>query len=82
VENWYNKKNATLAPDEIEKLRAMNLGYGNFAANARRLRMHPNTYRYILDRGHGTQENINIIRAVLLPGYENSPYQPTADQAG
>lgn len=82
MENLYNKKFVRLTSKEITKLRKINLGYGKFITNARSVKLHPNTYRYILDRGHGTQRSIDKIRAVLLQENENNPYQPAIDQAG
>jgi len=81
VENWYKYKKEKLEPGEVERLREMNSGYGNFINNARRLGIHPNTYRYIIDRGHGTTRYINIIRAILLRDYESRTPQPAEDTA-
>jgi|HubBroStandDraft_2_1064218.scaffolds.fasta_scaffold00002_80 hypothetical protein len=75
--NFRRKKNKKrqekLSEEEIQVLRRMNLGYGCFVRNARQLKMHHNTYRYILDRGYGTKENVEKIRKKLLV-YEDSPH--------
>lgn len=81
MENWYKYKKVKLEPWEVEALRELNKGYGNFIMNARMLGLHVNTYRYIIDRGHGTTRYINIIRAILLKGYESRTSQPAEDSA-
>lgn len=67
-----------LSQEEIEALRKLNHGYGRFIGNARRVGLHQNTYRYIIDRGHGTTKLVRMIRANLLTynGYESSSHQP------
>jgi hypothetical protein len=67
-----------LRPEEIQALRKLNHGYGRFVGNARRVGLHQNTYRYIIDRGHGTAKLVRMIRANLLTynQYESHPYQP------
>jgi hypothetical protein len=82
VEN-YIKQREELTAEEIRALRELILGYGRFIDCVRRLDMHPNTFRYILDRGHGNRRNITKIRAILLPQqYESHLYQQTANPAG
>lgn len=59
-------RTATLSPTEIKLLRKKNIGYGNFIANCRMADIHENTYRYIIDRGYGTMDNVRKIRKTLL----------------
>lgn len=73
----YVRKMEDLEPGEIAALRKLNLGYGNFIENVRRLDMCSTTYRYILDRGYGNKKNINKIRAILLKDHhESRTHQP------
>jgi hypothetical protein len=61
----------------------MNLGYGNFIENVRRLDMCQTTYRYIIDRGYGNRKNVTKIRAILLNSHhESRAYQPAEDLRG
>lgn len=55
-----------LSEKEVKALRRLNLGYGNFIANCRTSGLHENTYRYIIDRGYGTTDNVLKIRKTLL----------------
>lgn len=63
-----------LSADEIKAIRDLNIGYGNFVANARACGIHKNTFRYILDRGYGTTPAIEKIRKSLLV-YESDQHQ-------
>jgi hypothetical protein len=80
----YIKEREELREDEIKALRKMNLGYGRFIDNVRRLGMPANTFRYIVDRGHGNRRNVNKIRAILLPHLKNESHihQPAENTAG
>lgn len=69
-----------LSPEEIAAIRELNVGYGSFINNARRVGLHQNTYRYILDRGYGSTRLVRRIRANLLTykSHEGSSYRPQA----
>lgn len=73
-----------LQPEEIAALNAMNIGYGKFIENARRVGLHANTYRVILKRGYGTKRLVYKIRTNLLNQAlnESSTHQPTANTGG
>ena len=59
-------RTAVLSAAEVKALRRLNIGYGNFIANCRECGLHENTYRYIIDRGYGTMDNVMKIRKTLL----------------
>lgn len=55
-----------LTTKELHYLQRLNLGYGNFTANAEACGLYINTYRTILERGYGRPANIEKIRKKLL----------------
>ena len=54
-----------LSPKEYQRLQAVTIGYGNLAAFARKVDLHVNTIRDILNRGTGKPETIKKLRSGL-----------------
>lgn len=60
-------KRVELTKPEINKLKKMVLGYGNFKATARKVpELHKNTLRNVIDKGRGSHDAIELIRQSLL----------------
>ena len=73
-----------LQPEELDQLHQLNIGYGNFINNARKVGLHANTYRVIINRGYGTKRLVYKIRTNILKQalHESDPHQPAEDPKG
>lgn len=57
-----------LTKPEVNKLKKMVLGYGNFKKTARKSGLPETTFRYILNNGYGMPHNVQKIRTNIF-GY-------------
>lgn len=55
----------TLSAKEYQKLKTVTIGYGKLRAFARKVELHENTIRDILNKGTGKPETISKVRAGL-----------------
>lgn len=80
-----NSKTTTIANlreplTDLEKseLKEMVLGYGNFAATAKRAGVHVETLRGVITRGYGEKETIKKIRRVFKKAGVKTEIKSTA----